>query len=207
MPVEHRWYGIDRRPLPLALGVLAVVLVMIVVIPAIDRAVSWDDEVAAGDVITMGQGLTFVPPVGWSVEDGIRVGEEPATGVGGQDVTALLTNGGVTVAVTASSYDGTAEDLLALVSRAREQADDEGTFEIAGATGTVTTTSGLTGISEPFTSTDGDGRLVVFVIDAGEAAATPTGLTFTITAAPGQSPQATDAVDALLASVTYEEPS
>jgi hypothetical protein len=112
VPVEHRLLGLDRRQLPLALGILAVILVMTVVLPAIEHAVSWDDPVRAGDVIDMGSGIRFVPPVGWQLEQGARVGDEPGTGVTGAQIEALLVDGGVQVAVEASSFDGDADALL-----------------------------------------------------------------------------------------------
>src|SRR6218665_2596803 len=65
VPVEHRFLGLDRRTTPLALVLVAIAAVFLVVVPSIDRAVGWDDAIEAGDVIDLGDGVTFVPPEGW----------------------------------------------------------------------------------------------------------------------------------------------
>ncbi len=204
VPVEHRLLGLDRRQLPLALGILAVILVMVVVLPAIDDAVSWDDPVRAGDVIDMGSGITFVPPVGWQLEEGIRVGDEPVTGVSGTQIRASVVDGGVQVAVEASSFDGDADALLDQVNRLRDASDadaDEG-FRVAGPRRSITTSSGLTGVTETVTSTRGDATVTAFSIDTGRATV---GLTVTVDAAPDQYGDHAGDIEALVASIAVEE--
>lgn len=182
VPVEHRFLGLDRRTIPLTLFVLAVMVVFMVVVPAIDRAVGWDDEIIAGDVIDLGQGLTFVPAVGWELTSGTRTTDAPVTGVGGPETRASIGNGGVVVQVDRSGFDGTADELLDRVNQLRTTSDAEPnrSFKVTGPRTTVTTASGLTGVSEAYTSANGEGRMLAFTLDAGSGRDTPTGIIVTV---------------------------
>jgi hypothetical protein len=51
--------------------VLAVVIVLVGVIPAINNAISWTNQSKAGDVIDMGGGITFAAPEGWTLTNGV----------------------------------------------------------------------------------------------------------------------------------------
>jgi hypothetical protein len=207
VPVEHRWLGLDKRAMPLTFVIVAIILVMTVVVPAIDQALSWDDEVRAGDLISMGEGVTFAPPVGWELSDGIRVGREPSTGVRG-DSSATVAEGGVVVRVNQSGFDGSSDTLLDQVNRLRDRsnADENRAFKVTGPRQTVTTDSGLTGVSETFTSASGDGRLYAFVVDAGDGGSTPVGITITVEATADQYGADASTIDALVASLTYKAP-
>lgn len=208
VPVEHRFLGLDRRTIPLTLFVLAVMILFIVVVPAIDRAVGWDDEIRAGDVIDLGDGLTFVPAVGWELTSGTRVADAPVSGVGGPETRASVGNGGVTVQVDRSGFDGTADELLDRVNQLRTKSDAEPnrSFKVTGPRSTVTTASGITGVSEAYTSANGEGRMLAFTLDAGKTSGTPTGVLVVVDGAgDGYAAQA-DAIDALIASIAFEEP-
>lgn len=90
MPVENRVWGLDRRSLPWALPVLGLIIVMAWVLPAIARAIPWDDPVEPGDVLFISQPadafrIVFTPAVGWNIEQGVVVGEEPPTAARGID--------------------------------------------------------------------------------------------------------------------------
>jgi len=91
VPVEHRWFGLDRRTFTPALIVLAIALVLIYGSQALNAAVPWHNEIKAGEVLDLGGGATAVPPVGWQLESGGLVG---AAG-GGAPV--LLASGGATI--------------------------------------------------------------------------------------------------------------
>lgn len=205
VPVEHRLLGLDRRTIPLALFVLAVMLVYTVILPAIDDATAWNDETAAGDVIDLGEGVTFVPPVGWELTDGFRVGDEPAGGLP-IDGSAVIGNGGVRVVVERSGFDGSADELLDQVNRTRTRsnaAPNRG-FKVTGPRSTVTTASGISGVSEAYTSTTGEGRVLAFTLDGGDAGTTPTGVVVTIDAAADAYATQSAVIDALIDSIVYE---
>jgi hypothetical protein len=206
VPVEHRWLGLDRRTFPLAAVVLAIVAVFLVVLPAIDDAVAWDDEIEAGDVLTLGQGITFVPPVGWQLVDGIRVGGEPIVGVSAASTTAAIGNGGVAVQVVRSGFDGTPDELLDQENRLRERSDAEPnrSFAVTGPRSTITTRSGLAGVSEAYTSAAGEGRMLAFTLLAGDAGTTPTGIIVTIDGTAEQYAAQSEAIAALVDSLSYQ---
>ncbi len=207
VPVEHRWLGLDRRTIPLAAVVLGLMLVFMVAIPAIDDAVGWDDETRAGDVLDLGRGVTVVPPTGWELTSGIRVGDEPASGITG-DGAASIGSGGVQLTVTRGNFDGTPDELLDQVNRLRTASDADGNraFKVTGPRATVTTASGLTGVSEAYTSASGEGRVLAFTLDAGTDGTTPTGVTITIDATDTAYANQSAAIGALIDSLTVEEP-
>ena len=74
VPVERRWFGLDRRSLLPALVVFVIAIVLRSVIPWIDQAVPGHDVVRAGDRLNLDRGLTVTPPVGWELVDGLLVG-------------------------------------------------------------------------------------------------------------------------------------
>lgn len=205
VPVEHRFLGLDRRTIPLAVVVLAIMAVFLWVFPAIDKAVGWDDETKAGDVLDLGLGVTVTPPVGWELVNGIRVGQAPISGVSSQEATAQFGNGGVTVSVDRSGFDGTADELLDQVNRLRDRSDSEPnrSFKVTGPRRSVTTASGLTGVSESYTSATGEGRMLAFTFPA-DSPAKGNGLIITIDGAADQYAAEAEAIDALVASLAVE---
>ncbi|HWJ64033.1 MAG TPA: hypothetical protein VNS19_18830 [Acidimicrobiales bacterium] len=207
VPVEHRLLGLDRRTIPLALVVLAIMALYLVVVPAINRNVDFDDEVRAGDVITLGNGITFVPPEGWNLMAGIREGQEPTSGVSGNDETAAVADGGVTITVRASGYDGTADELLDQVDRVRTRSDAEPNqaFTVTGPRTTVTTDSGISGVSQAYTSATGEGRILAFTFEGGRTGTTPIGLTVTIDGSTRSFAEQARAIETLIASIQVEE--
>jgi len=109
VPVEHRVFGIDRRTILPALGVLVFMVLMAVGLPAIDQSVDYDDPIAAGDVMDLVAGkLTFVPAQRWNRVDGSLVGEGAPEAVGSVSVVAIED---VSVTVTTGKFDGTPDEL------------------------------------------------------------------------------------------------
>jgi hypothetical protein len=208
VPVEQRWLGLDRRTIPLAAVVLGLMLLFMAVIPAINDAIGWDDETEAGDVLDLGAGVTFVPPAGWELTKGIRVDDEPSTGVSG-DGAASISDGGVAVTVERSGFDGTPAELLDQVNllRTASDADPNRSFKLTGPRKTFTTASGITGVSEAYTSANGEGRIIALTLDAGADGGTPTGIAVTIDADDQAYATRSDEIDALIDSLTFEEPS
>jgi len=207
VPVEHRWLGLDRRTIPLALVVLGLMLVFMVVIPVInDYAVDWDDETAAGDVLDLGNGVTVVPPTGWDLTSGIRVDGEPVSGISG-DGSASIGSNGVFIDVTRANFDGTPDELLDQVNRLRTKSNASGNqaFKVTGPRTTVTTAAGLTGVSEAYTSASGEGRVLALTLAAGDDGTTPTGVTITVDATDSAYAGQSAAIDALVDSLAFEE--
>ncbi|GAB3825851.1 hypothetical protein [Kribbella italica] len=70
VPVEHRWFGLDRRTFKPGLIVLVIALVLIYGLPALNSAIPWHNEIKAGQVLELGDGATAVPRSGGSSRAG-----------------------------------------------------------------------------------------------------------------------------------------
>jgi hypothetical protein len=194
VPVEHRWFGLDRRTFKPALIVLAIGLLLIYGLPALNAAIPWHNEIKAGDVLDLGSGATAVPPVGWQLEAGTLVG-----GAGAGSPIQLAT-GGATIGLQVTSFTGTAGAFLDQVQRA-EGDDPAG---LSGSRGTATTDAGLVGVVQSSTSPSGDGLEAAFKLATGssQAVAAAPALVVEVRTAPGQFEQYQGVVMALVRSIT-----
>ena len=110
VPVERRWLGLDRRSIVPAVVVVALVVLMSIVLPAINAATPYNDKVVSGDVMQVQYGVQFTPTPGWGITSGVRVGDAPAGG--GYPASASVTTGSVVLTVKVDKYTGTAGKLL-----------------------------------------------------------------------------------------------
>ena len=167
VPVDQRWLGMDRRGFPYAIVAVALIVVLVWVIPAVNDAVEWDDPTVAGDVLDLGGGITVTPPVGWQLEAGVRVGADTAGPVNADGSSTVLADGATTISITGAGWDGTADELMDQYNSLRDRSDqaDDQLFAVTGTRGSFTTAAGLTGVSEAFESASGSGRAFAFVVD------------------------------------------
>ncbi|MFD0204351.1 MULTISPECIES: hypothetical protein [Saccharothrix] len=186
----------DRRTFGPALVVLAVVLLLIYGLPALNAAMPWHNEVRAGDVLDLGDGATAVPPVGRQLEDGTLVG---GAGTSPTSAFVLLVAGGAQIELRGTSYRGSAWGFLDQVRRA--EGDDAPA--LSGPRATVTTDSGLVGVAETSSGPGGDGLDVAFKMAVGtEAVDSAPALLVRVRTAPGQFEHVHDEVATLLRSIT-----
>jgi hypothetical protein len=192
--VEDRWFGLERRTVVPTLIVLGIALLLIYGLPGLNRAIPWENETRAGDVLDLGDGATAVPPVGWQLEQGSLVGGEPA----GDD--ALLAQGGTMIQLRVVEFDGTASAFLDQVQRSR--GDDPA--EAEGPRGTVTTSAGLVGVVQSSTSPSGDTLQATFKLTTGpaDAVAAAPALLVEMATAPDQFEQNQAVATELLRSIT-----
>ncbi|MFC6150453.1 MULTISPECIES: hypothetical protein [Mumia] len=160
VPVEHRFLGLDKRSFPFAFIVLALWLVMHLAIPHLNEAITGDDSTAAGDRMLVTRSLAITPTADWQVELGLRTTDDAV----GDPETIELTKGGVQFVVQADDFDGDATALLDQIERVSE-ASDPGVFKPATARSTVTTSSGITGVSETVQGANATGRVVALTDD------------------------------------------
>ena len=195
MPVEHRWFGLDRRTFKPALIVLAIALLLIYGWQGLNAAIPWDNATKAGDVLDLGSGATAVPPVGWQLESGALVG-----GAGAGSAVELA-KGGATIELQVASFSGTANAFLDQVERS-EGVDDPS--RLSASRSTVTTDSGLVGVVQSGSSSSGDQLVAAFKLAAGSAPAVDgaPGLVVEVRTAPGQFEQYQGAIVALVRSIT-----
>lgn len=188
IPAEHRVLGLDRRTIPPALFVLAVFLVLTVIVPRVNASIGWDDPVRAGEQLALTDTVVFTPATGWNVESGFRVVDEQVR-FGG----ATIAGDGVTVEVYPDSFDGTADQLLDQVEKVTSRTADP-SFRVDGSRSTLTTTTGQTGIVQPYSSLSNDGLVAAFVLDG-------TGIEITAYGPPTQMTAAAQTIRDMIASI------
>jgi hypothetical protein len=159
---EQRRSGIDRRTVGPAMLVLALAVLMGVVLPSIDQATSYRDQVGNGDVAQIADGLTLVPATGWDLATGALVGHTRSPV--GTTATTEVIDGGVELQVQTAPFDGTPSALLARVNRINA---DLGRLKGGAAATTrrysVTTRQGARGVAEDFVGAHRQGTIAVFV--------------------------------------------
>lgn len=161
VPPEHRFLGLDKRSIPLAVTAALIWGLWVLVVPWIDGHIAWDDEVEAGDVFRIHPGITITPPAGWGVQSGIRTTDKVVSGVDYSDLT--LVTDGLFARVTTGTWNGTPLGLLdQIVAITTTESRKEG-FRVAGQPETVTTTSGSTGVAKGFVSARNSGFIAAFV--------------------------------------------
>ncbi len=148
--VEERWLGLDRRKLPPALMLLAVILLLAVVLPFIDRQIV-AGAYEAGATQTVHDQVVFAPAAGW-IPDGTPAPSSPAL---------KIFRGGVSMEVAAGAWRGSAEELLANI---RETA--RGYYQTGGEMRSFTLESGMQGAGINLYGVGNDGLLVALVAPA-----------------------------------------
>ncbi|MFF1820775.1 hypothetical protein ACFVWG_25940 [Kribbella sp. NPDC058245] len=114
VPVEHRWFGLDRRTFKPGLIALGVALLLIYGLQGLNAVIPWHNEIRAGQVLDLGSGATAVPPVGWQLENGTLVG---GAGANAFTLQVLLVSGGARIELVGTTYNGTAAAFLQQVER------------------------------------------------------------------------------------------
>ncbi|GAF44200.1 hypothetical protein [Rhodococcus wratislaviensis] len=163
VPVDRRWFGLDRATIAPALVVLAVASVMALILPAIDRAVPYEDTVAAGDVLEVNGDVTFSPATGWGITSGVRAGDRPVSG--DYPDTATVVDGDVVFTVHTGEFDGDAEALLAQIADTTDALHGAQGFHVTGSPETIVTDTGDRGVIAGFSGTHSDGVIAAFVLD------------------------------------------
>jgi len=163
VPVDRRWFGLDRTTILPAAIVLAVAIVMSIVIPQINDAVSYDDPVVAGDVMELQYGITFVPAPGWGITDGVREADAPVTG--SFPPRATLVNGGAMFTVYTAPFAGDANALLEQIKETSDALATEKSLRLSDDASAITTESGIRGVLTSYSNSTTDGVIAAFVVD------------------------------------------
>ncbi len=168
VPVDQRVAGVDRRTILPALAVLLMAIVYSWVIPAVNHAVPYGDETQAGDVLDLGDGrLTVVPGEGWNIARGVRVGgTRSSVGIPG---TFEVEDEGVSVKVATGPFTGTPQQFMAQLEDVNGKLEDVDGLASPAHRSTITTTSGVTGVTRTSFEGERSGIVVAFVVDADPA--------------------------------------
>ncbi|KLN36597.1 hypothetical protein FB00_01730 [Cellulosimicrobium funkei] len=163
VPVERRLLGLDRSTIAPALAVLALLLVAVVVLPTLNERIARDNPARTGDVIRLGDAVTFSPTPGWNILSGQR---EDEPGPADRFATSATVSGdGVVLNIQTDTYDGTPQELLDQLRKTGAGLRGEAGYRVAGDPLAVTTDDGLTGVAARFTGTSGSGLVATFVVD------------------------------------------
>lgn len=142
-----------RRNIFGSLAILVVVGVLSVGLPAIDRLLPAARSVTAGQPITIGHGVTIVPPAGAALD---------VTQTSPAKAQILLTIGGIQLRVQATEYDGNLDELA---ERLRRRITHERGYQVSAREQRARTTTGVPGIRGSFSSAGREGFYVVFLAD------------------------------------------
>jgi hypothetical protein len=162
VPVEYRFFGIDKRTIPFAAAAVAVWLLWTIVLPQIDERIAWDDPIRAGQRIQVTDDVTFAPAEGWGLLSGLRTTDVTSSGLRAAPQVAL-TNDGVSFYVKPGAWDGTPRALLDQVTRITTTESGGDGFAVSTRPTTIQTASGLDGVLEGFRSPRVEGLIAAFV--------------------------------------------
>ncbi|WP_052061852.1 hypothetical protein [Rhodococcoides fascians] len=192
IPADQRKLGLDRRTIIPGLVVLVIAAFISFGPTALDGRIDYDDPTVSGDVIAVGEDVTFTPIPGWNVIAGLREGQPTA---GGEYPTeAVLTKGGVTFELQAASYDGTPDDLLDRIRDNQEAYGIESPV-VESNTVAVTTGDGHRGVMAGYDGPNIDGIIAAFVGNG-------TGLEVVAVSPTNYDKQSTDDVARMIESIT-----
>jgi hypothetical protein len=197
VPVEHRFFGLDKRTIPFAAVAVAVWLVWAVVLPQIDERVPWDDTIRAGQRLQVTDTVTFAPAEGWGLLSGLRTTDVTASGIRATPQTSI-TNDGVTFYVSPGAWDGTPRALLDQITKITTTESGSGGLEISTRPTTFQTASGLDGVLEGFKSPRVEGLIGAFVADG-------QGIQVQVVGPVGQLNEHADEIGRMLSSFREEE--
>ncbi|PTR30992.1 hypothetical protein C8K36_10118 [Rhodococcus sp. OK519] len=147
---------------PHAVAILAVWLLWVVIVPAIDSAVSSEDPTVAGDRLAVTANVSFTATPGWNIDSGFRIDDH---GASDSLPPVQLTSSTVTVAADADTFTGTADDLLSQVDAVSLATNGSSVLAVSGARHPVTTDGGLTGVQVNFDTPRAAGSVTTFVVD------------------------------------------
>ena len=160
-PADHRFLGLDTRVFPHAVAILAVWLLWVVIVPAIDSAVSSEDPTVAGDRLAVTESVSFTVPAGWNINSGFLIDQRSASG---SVPRVELTGGSVSFVVDADDFTGTADELLSQVDAVSLATNGSSVLAISSPPQPVTTDGGLTGVQIRFDTPRAAGSMATFVV-------------------------------------------
>jgi len=144
----HRW----ERNLLGGAAVLAAILSIVVVLPAIDRVVP-ADRAAHAQRHTIVDGISVIPPTGALIAK--RTHEGPTSGA------VLFLIGPARYVISVEPFEG---DLANASQRLRTKIQSMRGYQVTGPNSPVVTSSGLSGLGSEFTAPGRSGRFIAFVV-------------------------------------------
>jgi hypothetical protein len=196
IPVEHRFFGLDRRTLPYALVALGVFVLWTVVLPWVDRGIAWDDTIRAGERVQLTDDVTFAPATGWGLRAGLRTTNSTASGQRSTSNVAV-TSDGVQFVAQRGKWTGTPRALLKQITKITTTEAGPKGFELSSEPTTVQTASGATGVLQSFRSARVEGLIAAFVFGT-------TGIEIQVVGPPDQLSGHADEIARMISSIRQE---
>jgi hypothetical protein len=161
VPVEHRFFGLDRRSFPYGLVVLALLVLWTLVLPAVNGALDYSQQTRAGDVFVLADGVTMDAQAGWGVNSGLLTTDRTASGILGTEV--VLVKNGVSFSVTPGPFNGDARDLLGRIEKVDSAESGDSAYHVSGEVQTFHTDDGHPGVAQAYTTVEGAGIVAALV--------------------------------------------
>ncbi len=160
VPVEHRFFGLDRRSLLPGLVVLALFALWTVVIPSLNDLLRYSQQTKAGDVFVLQRGLTMDAQPGWGVDSGLLATDDPKSPAA---VPVALSKAGVSFAVTTGPFRGDARELLRQIEKVDHAVAGDKAFHVSSDVATFHTDEGTRGVAQAYTTVAGAGVVTALV--------------------------------------------
>ena len=161
VPVEHRFFGLDRRSLLPGLVVIALFVLWTVIVPSVNDALRYSQQTKAGDVFVLARGLTMDAQPGWGVDSGLLTTDKSVTQAAGE--TVALSKGGVSFVATSGPFRGDARELLRQIDKVDHALRRDEAFHISSDVATFHTNEGHRGVAQGYTTVAGAGVVTALV--------------------------------------------
>jgi hypothetical protein len=161
VPVEHRFFGLDRRSLLPGLVVIALFVLWTVIVPSVNDVLDYSQQTKAGDVFVLRQGLTMDAQPGWGVDSGLLTTDKSVAQAGGE--TVALEKGGVSFVVTSGPFRGDARELLGQIRKVDHALAGDEAFHVSSDVATFHTNEGHRGVAQAYTTVAGAGVVTALV--------------------------------------------
>lgn len=161
VPVEHRFFGLDRRSLLPGLVVIALFVLWTVIVPSVNDLLRYSQQTKAGDVFVLKQGLTMDAQPGWGVDSGLLTTDKPRSQAAGE--TVALSKGGVSFSVTSGPFRGDARQLLGQIRKVDHALAGDEAFHVSSDVVTFHTNEGHRGVAQAYTTVAGAGVVTALV--------------------------------------------
>jgi hypothetical protein len=194
VPIEHRFFGLDRRSLLPGLVVMALFVLWTVIVPSVNDLLDYSQQTNAGDVFVLKQGLTMDAQPGWGVDSGLLTTDRSVTQAEGEPV--ALSKGGVSFVVTRGPFRGDARELLGQIRKVDHAVAGDAAFHVSSDVATFHTNEGHRGVAQAYTTVAGAGVVTALVYGDTGVKITYTGST---TAMADHGEQVGDMIDSIRA--------
>ena len=194
VPVEHRFFGLDRRSLLPGLVVIGLFVLWTVVLPGINSALHYSQTTKAGDVFQIAPGLTMDAEQGWGVESGLLTSDDTR---GATSENVVLVNGAVSFSVTPGQFPGSLHTLLEQIDKVTSAQAGSEAFHVATKIKPFRTDAGARGLAQGYSTVGGVGAVVALVYGK-------TGLKISAAGPDAQMNDKADEIEKMVQSIRYD---